>query len=84
MRERGFGSFEELCRQLNGAGGLALQDAMIEAITTSETSFFRDAHVFETFRRHILPSFGRRARFGAAPRPPGKNLIASPWSSTIT
>jgi len=36
-----------------------LSDALITAITTNETSFFRDKHPFDTFENHILPELGR-------------------------
>jgi chemotaxis protein methyltransferase CheR len=48
-----------------------LQDQVVEAITTAETSFFRDRHPFEAFRHHILPRLAEAARGrpeGAAPR----------------
>jgi chemotaxis protein methyltransferase CheR len=39
-----------------------LHDALIEAITTRETSFFRDGHPFEAFRQFILPQLGELVR----------------------
>jgi chemotaxis protein methyltransferase CheR len=46
--------------KLRGPEGLLMREAIIEAITTSETAFFRDGHPFETFRIHILPWLGQR------------------------
>ncbi len=51
----GCGSFEAFASRLRGREGQQLREPVIEAITTSETSFFRDGHPFETFRDHLLP-----------------------------
>src|SRR5262245_19795461 len=56
--------FEELIRRLGNAEGSALHEPIIEAITTKETSFFRDGHPFETFRRDLLPPLAERAQRG--------------------
>jgi chemotaxis protein methyltransferase CheR len=47
--------FEAFAARLRGPDGSRLREPLIEAITTNETSFFRDGHPFETFRSHILP-----------------------------
>jgi chemotaxis protein methyltransferase CheR len=60
VRDHGLAGFEELARRLRGPGGTALHDAVVEAITTGETSFFRDGHPFEAFRRHVLPDLAAR------------------------
>lgn len=59
-RDNGCATFEELIRKLRGPEALALSDAVVEAITTSETSFFRDGHPFEAVRRLILPALGEQ------------------------
>jgi chemotaxis protein methyltransferase CheR len=69
VRDSGLAGFDELARRLRGPGRAALQDAVVEAITTGETAFFRDRHPFEAFRRHILPdlaALGRRVRLWCA------------------
>jgi chemotaxis protein methyltransferase CheR len=71
-RATGCKSFEELRDRLRGPAGAALRDQVVEAITTAETSFFRDGHPFEAFSRHILPDLAARARLRpvqAAARP---------------
>jgi chemotaxis protein methyltransferase CheR len=36
-------------------GDLALSDAVVDALTTNETSWFRDVHPFDAFANHLLP-----------------------------
>ncbi|MBC8282716.1 MAG: protein-glutamate O-methyltransferase CheR [Nitrospinae bacterium] len=48
-------SLENLVRQLKAQPRGPLRDTVIEAMTTNETSFFRDIHPFETLKKEILP-----------------------------
>ena len=52
---RGLTSFDELCRQLQTRPDDRLVEAVIDAVTTRETSFFRDPHVFQSLRSDIFP-----------------------------
>jgi chemotaxis protein methyltransferase CheR len=54
-RAAGLGSIDELVKKIRGDERGALTSVVIEAMTTNETSFFRDAHPFEALRTKILP-----------------------------
>src|SRR5207253_3842670 len=58
----GLDSYEALCDRLAAAGRSPLHDEVIEAITTHETSFFRDGHPFEALRLVLLPEVLEAAR----------------------
>ncbi|ALA16969.1 MULTISPECIES: protein-glutamate O-methyltransferase CheR [Chelatococcus] len=53
-RKRGFETLEALVRALR-AGDAELERAVVEAMTTNETFFFRDKTPFDTLRNDILP-----------------------------
>ncbi len=48
-------SFSEFAQVISCCADNTLRDQIIAAITTNETSFFRDKHPFLLFRNHILP-----------------------------
>jgi len=50
-------SFSELTVQLMRNTSQKLREDIILAMTTNETSFFRDKHPFDTFEKHILDQF---------------------------
>ncbi len=54
-RERGDASITELVGKLRQAPNGPLRDAVVEAMTTNETSFFRDIHPFKALSETILP-----------------------------
>ena len=59
-RAEGMASLAELVSRLRGAGtSSALSRQVVEAMTTNETSFFRDPGVFESLRGDILPGLIR-------------------------
>lgn len=47
-------SYDDLVTRLQG-GNAALRQRVVESLTTHETSFFRDLHPFEVFRKNIVP-----------------------------
>ncbi len=62
-RAEGLGTVEALVRRVNGAGASALRRRVVDAMTTNETSFFRDRQPFERFRTDLVPELipARRA-----------------------
>lgn len=55
LREVGFPSAAELCSALRAAPRGELERRVVEAMTTNETSFFRDVHPFDALRTRLLP-----------------------------
>jgi chemotaxis protein methyltransferase CheR len=55
-----FGSIAELIAQARTAPNTALEQQIVEAMVTSESSFFRDHHPFEALRKVIIPALIER------------------------
>ncbi|MFO0821784.1 MAG: protein-glutamate O-methyltransferase CheR [Gemmataceae bacterium] len=54
-RRHGLNSASDFIHRLRSLGDNRLVDEMVEAMVTTETSFFRDVHPFETLRKTVLP-----------------------------
>ncbi len=54
-KRHGLASLEELIAKLRQPGASGLTTEFVEAMVTTESSFFRDIHPFETLRRSVLP-----------------------------
>ena len=54
-KEAGLGSLEELVAKLQGTPYGPLHKKVVEAMTTNETSFFRDTAPFEALKVNVLP-----------------------------
>jgi len=54
-QEEGCASVADLIARLRTPGSTALRRRVVEAMTTQETTFFRDVHPFEALRTVVLP-----------------------------
>jgi chemotaxis protein methyltransferase CheR len=54
-RQEGFSSLEHMVDCLRSSTSSDLHRKVVEAMTTNETSFFREMRVFDMFRKAILP-----------------------------
>ncbi len=61
-RETRCDSFEAFHQLLCSEDSQALRDEVVAAISTNETSFFRDNHPFRAFNDHVLPWLGERIK----------------------
>jgi chemotaxis protein methyltransferase CheR len=55
MRRRNMKSLDEIVNLLRGRSDEALTREVVDAMTTNESSFFRDIKPFEQFRNFVLP-----------------------------
>jgi len=55
----GYGNIEGLTAVLRGVPPKDLINDIVEAMTTNETSFFRDTRPFETFKDTVLPYYAK-------------------------
>ena len=62
VRSCGFQGYEELLLRLQAGGATRLRESVIEAITTKETSFFRDPWLFDAILQNVLPPIAASAR----------------------
>lgn len=54
-RRRGFASTDALVAHAKTSGDAELRNSVIEAMTTNETTFFRDGEPFEALKHEVLP-----------------------------
>jgi chemotaxis protein methyltransferase CheR len=65
LAEAGAANFSELFYKVKADGTARLRGRIIEAITTNETSFFRDTSPFDLLRHKLIPELiDRRSRTG--------------------
>lgn len=58
-KRHGLANVDELIGQLRKPGAQQLTTELVEAMVTTETSFFRDIHPFETLKRTVIPELMR-------------------------
>jgi len=54
-QRHGLASIEQLVKRLRDTSHSSLVTEVVEAMVTTETSFFRDVHPFETLKKTVLP-----------------------------
>ncbi|MDX2193591.1 MAG: protein-glutamate O-methyltransferase CheR [Gemmatimonadales bacterium] len=59
-RGEGFASVEQFIAQLRSRPQNGLHRRVIDAMTTNETSFFRDVHPFDALRQVVIPELAAR------------------------
>ncbi|HLI63693.1 MAG TPA: protein-glutamate O-methyltransferase CheR, partial [Terriglobales bacterium] len=70
VREAGASGFSDLFHKLKTDLSNTLRSKVVDAITTNETSFFRDSAPFELLRHKLLPELiDRRSQGGVRPIP---------------
>jgi len=86
LRAIGFKTFREYCELVEGAEGVDERQAMIAAMTTNVTRFFREPHHFDYLRSEVLPNLiaaaksGQRVRIWSA----GCSSGEEPYSIALT
>lgn len=69
MKSHGCATFGDYLGRVQRIHSVAMRDELVESLTTGETSFFRDGHPFDEFRRRVLPvlveTFSRRRQEGS-------------------
>ncbi|MGH6887305.1 MAG: CheR family methyltransferase, partial [Geminicoccales bacterium] len=68
LRSLGLGSFREYCELLSGPKGDGELGAMINAVTTNLTHFFRESHHFDHLRDEALPAVAAADRHAGRKR----------------
>ncbi|HMK98337.1 MAG TPA: protein-glutamate O-methyltransferase CheR [Acidimicrobiales bacterium] len=59
-RDLGFGDADAVVQHLRRVPNLALEQRILEALTTNETLWFRDRQPFEALASHVLPQLVQR------------------------
>lgn len=82
VKQESLTTLNDLCNLLKAVAPAALRGRVIEAMTTNETLFFRDAAVFEALQKTILPAMiesrrsARRLRIWSAAASSGQEAYS--------
>lgn len=68
LRLLGMSSFRDYCALIQGQDGVDERQAMLAALTTNVTRFFREPHHFDHLRETIMPVLAARAKAGGRVR----------------
>lgn len=68
LRVIGLRSFREYCELIESEGGADERQAMIGAMTTNVTRFFREPHHFDFLRTKVFPGLAAKAKAGGRVR----------------
>lgn len=68
LRKLGLETFRDYCGLIQSSDGLDERQAMLAALTTNVTRFFREPHHFDDLRNRVMPILAERARKGGRVR----------------
>jgi chemotaxis protein methyltransferase CheR len=60
-KRHGFATTNDMVAALKTRPHHEMQQQLIEAMTTNETSFFRDVHPFDAMRQHVIPELQKQS-----------------------
>lgn len=91
LGEFGYTKVEDLLRALRHSASPTLKSRVIDAMTTNETSWFRDSYPFEILRQIVLPELEPRKRAiriwsaacSSGQEPYSIAMIAAEWEATF-
>ena len=86
LRVLGLSNFREYCQLIQGQNGVDERQAMLAALTTNVTRFFREPHHFEDLRHKVMPALAAKARAGGRVRlwSAGCSTGPEPYSMALT
>lgn len=68
LRVLGLRSFRDYCALIDGVEGVDERQAMMAALTTNVTRFYREPHHFDHLRDKVMPELSAKARAGGRVR----------------
>lgn len=86
LRGLGLRSFRDYCELIAGSEGAGERQAMLAALTTNVTRFFREPHHFDHLHDNLLPELIREAKAGGRVRlwSAGCSTGPEPYSIALT
>jgi len=84
LKSEHMSSFYELYQKLQRPDQLVLRDRVLMAMTTHETSFFRDGHPFDAFQQVLLPKLQNKVRGRKAHTPMRRGPKVDIWCAACS